>query len=150
MDNTLYQLFEILLVTNVARIELFNVKITDELKDHLLIVFKEHKEIFSDIETSIKKILADNKINGEDIPEMLKIVGKLYETFYKSKHIKKKWDYYELTKSLLHISLVLYIHDKNIENKEIINPIINIIDSAIDLVKLKSDLKMPLIKVKFW
>lgn len=140
-EATLLQLFEYLLVTNVKRLDLFSVKVSDEMKDHLLVIMKEHGTIFGDIEKSIKKIVADNKINSEDIPELLVLVGKIYELFYKSKHIKKKWDYYELIKCLLHISFVLYLHDRDIENKEMLKPLLNIIESAIDLIKLKSSVK---------
>ena len=148
VNTSLYDLFEYLLVTNSIRLDLFTIKISEEIKGQLITIIENHKSIFDDIEKSIKQILADDKINSEDIPELLVVIGKLYEVFYKSKCVKKKWDYYKLIRMILHISFVLYTHDRKIENKEMIDILLKIVDSSIDLIQLKSGVKK--VNLKFW
>jgi len=143
-DNlTLFLMFQDLLVHNVSKIEEYKIVLPNEMRKYLLVIMKHNKEIFDDIENSVKKILADERIDSNDIPELLLVIAKLYEIVYKSKHIKNKKDYYDIVKTCIHLSFVLYLKYNNISNDDIVSSMSKIIDSSIELIKLKTSIKTP-------
>jgi len=139
----LLQLFQDLLVNNRSKLENFSVKLPENMQKYILLLIVNNESLFNNIEESLKKIIADNKIDSKDIPELLVLVGKIYEIIYKSKDFKCKADYFEIIKKLLLSAFVLYI-EHNVENgKEIITSMEKIIEASIDLIKLKSSIKTP-------
>jgi hypothetical protein len=126
----------------------YSLTIPENIQLSIAVLINNHTSIFSDIQSSLAKIVIDNKIDTKDTPEILAIIGKVYELLYKSKHITKKVDYYAIINYLIYLSTILYLRNKNILNNEIIENMSIIIKSSIELIKLKSSLKTP--KFKFF
>jgi len=144
----LYDLFEYLLVTNVSQLDLFAIKISEEMKEQLITILNKHRIIFSEIDWTLKRVLKDGKIDVNVVSELLDMIGKIYKELYESNNVKKQWNYYKLIRMILHISFVLYRHDRKIEDKETIDVLLKIVDSSIVLIQLKSGVKKR--KLKFW
>jgi len=144
----LYDLFEYLLVTNVSQLDLFAIKISEEMKEQLITILNKHRIIFSEIDWTLKRVLKDGKMDVNVVSELLDMIGKIYKELYESNNVKKQWNYYKLIRMILHISFVLYRHDRKIEDKETIDVLLKIVDSSIDLIQLKSGVKKR--KLKFW
>ena len=145
VNLTLQQMFERFLSQNKEELEKYNIKLNPELKNYFLILCKENAPFFTEIENSFKLIILDNTINTKDIPELLKIVIKIYD-IVKNKHVKSKADPYEIIETILHILFMLYIetnkkYDAESAN-ESVNQIVKIIKVAVELLKL-SGIKIP-------
>lgn len=136
---TFNQLF-LTLISRQENLDKLNITLSPEIQKYLLILCKESPEFFTYIETSLRKIIFDNKIDTKDIPEIIILVTKLY-TIVQQKYVKNV-DPYEVIKQLLHISFVLYIELNNVKNTELASEMVGIIDSAIDLIKLQR-IKIP-------
>lgn len=89
-----------------------SIDIPDKFQAYIIQMLKNHAEIFNDIQQSLDKIVSDNKIDAKDTPELLAIIGKLYELLYKSKFITNKADYYEIISHLLYVSSAIYLRKK--------------------------------------
>jgi hypothetical protein len=127
-----------------------SIDIPDKFQVYIIEMLNKHAEIFYDIQQSLDKIVSDNKIDAKDTPELLAIVGKIYELLYKSKFITNKVDYYEMISHLLYVSSAIYLRKKNKCNQEILDNISSIMTSSIELIKLKSSIKPPKMKFKFF
>jgi hypothetical protein len=138
----LLQLFQDLLVINRSKLDNFSIKLSDNMQKYILVLMKDNSAIFSDIENTLKRIIVDKRIDSKDIPDLLIIVGKIYEIVYKSKNIKNKAEYFDLIKNLLFSAFVLYIENNVEDGKEMIDAVMKIIEACIDLIKLKSSLKV--------
>ena len=126
-----------------SRIEQFSVPIHPDIRICLMILLQEQPEFFTQCDISLKKIIADNKINTKDIPEILVLVSKLYIVLKNTTINLKHIDMYILIKTILHILFILHIQHHNIEDNELTNSIVNILDASIDLLKLQSSLRIP-------
>lgn len=127
-----------------------SIDIPDKFQAYIIQMLKNHSEIFNDIQQSLDKIVSDNKIDAKDTPELLAIIGKLYELLYKSKFITNKADYYEIISHLLYVSSAIYLRKKDKCNQEILDNISSIMASSIELIKLKSSIKAPKMKFKLF
>jgi hypothetical protein len=142
VEESLIKLFSDLLVENRSKLDEFSIKVSDDMQKYILMIIKEHSSIFSDIEVSLKKIISDGKIDSKDTPELIILIGKMYELVYKTrKNIKKKDDYYDIIKIVLHMSFILYLQSNKIDNNEMLDSVIKIIEASIELIKLKSSIK---------
>ena len=126
-----------------SRIDQFSVPIHPDIRVCLIILMQEQPEFFTQCDISLKKIIADNKINTKDIPDILILVSKLYIVLKNTKLNLEKIDIYELIKTILHILFILHMEHHDIADNELTNSIINILDASIDLLKLQSSLKIP-------
>ena len=113
-----------------------NIILTPEIQKYFLLLCKESPEMFGDMELSLKKIIADNKIDTKDVPELLLLVNKVY-SILNDKKAANIIDPYELIKGLLHLSFVVYTETNKIENTELIENMLKIIVVTIDLIKVK-------------
>lgn len=127
-----------------------SIDIPDKFQVYIIQMLNNHAEIFNDIQQSLDKIVSDNKIDAKDTPELLAIIGKLYELLYKSKFITNKADYYEIISHLLYVSSAIYLRKKDKCNQEILDNISSIMASSIELIKLKSSIKAPKMKFKLF
>jgi hypothetical protein len=134
---TFSQMLENFLNQNKDKLETLSIKLTPEIQTYLLILFKEKSSLFDDIDSSLKKIILDDKIDLKDIPEILVLVTKVYEIINTDNGIPKV-DPYELIKNILHIVFTLYIETNKVQNKELATDLLKIIDVSIDLIKLKA------------
>jgi hypothetical protein len=127
---TFHQIFE-------KTLEHESCKISPEIKQYILLLCKENTVFFSDVEDSLKKIIIDDKINTKDIPDIIMLVGKIYEII-SSKNNTSKIDPYEVIKILLQNIFVTYFNINNINNSELEANILHIISVSIQLIKMQS------------
>jgi len=112
-------------------------KISPEIKEYVLLLCKENPLFFSDVEDSLKKIIVDDKINTKDIPDIIMLVGKIYEII-SSKNNTIRVDPYEVIKILLQNIFVTYFNINNINNSELEANILHIISVSIQLIQMQS------------
>jgi len=135
------QVFENFLNQNEEQLKKVNITISPEMKKYFLLLCKDKPEFFNDIESSLKKIIMDDKIDTKDIPEIMILVSKVYGIIKGDKNVPKI-DPYELIKTLLQQLFIIYAETNKIQNSELVVALVNIIDASINLVKLKS-IKVP-------
>lgn len=133
--KTFVQLFELFLNNEQNNLVQFNLKLTPEIQKYFLLLCKETPDLFGIFEETLKKIILDDKINTKDIPDILLLVSKVYNTIKMNKGVPTV-DPYELIKSLLHVAFAVYLETNKIENSLLILDLLNIVNSAIDLIKI--------------
>jgi hypothetical protein len=138
---TFSQMLENFLNQNKDKLDSLSIKISPEMHKYFLLLCKEKGDFFTDIDSSLKKIILDDKIDTKDIPEIIVLVTKVYEIIKSDKAVPKV-DPYELIKTLLNMVFTLYIETNKVQNKELAADLLKIIGVAIDLIKLKA-LKPP-------
>jgi hypothetical protein len=122
----------------------FNLKLTPEIQQYFLLLCKESPDLFGIVEETLKKIIADDRIDTKDIPDILVLVSKVYKIITDNKGIPIV-EPYELIKTLLHLTLSVYLETNKVENQELLLALLKIVDSSIDLIKLT-----PIIPKKRW
>jgi len=133
---TFVNLLETFLTEDVSKLSKFNITLTPDIQKYFLIIFKTTPELFKSIEETIQKIVLDNKINTKDIPYILMLVHNVYDIIYKNKGFGYV-NPYEVIKTLLHLAFIAYIETNKVENSQLlIDMLLNIIDSSIELIKL--------------
>lgn len=135
------QIVENFLNKNRDNADVLSIKLTPNIQQFFLLLCKEKYGFFTDVELTLSKIILDNKIDIADIPEIIILVTKVYEIIKTDKGVPQV-DPYELIKTLLHMIFVLYIETNNVQNKELVTNLLNIIDVSIDLIKLTA-IKLP-------
>lgn len=133
--KTFVQLFEVFLNKDQNSLVQFNIKLTPEIQKYFLLLCKESPDLFGIFEETLKRIILDNKINTKDIPDILLLVSKVYNTIKINKGVPTI-DPYELIKSLLHVAFAVYLETNKVENSLLLLDLLNIVDSAIDLIKI--------------
>ena len=145
MNLTLQQMFENFLSQNKEELEKYSIKLNPDLQKYCLEFCKENPTFFTEIENSFKLIILDNTINTKDIPELLKIIIKIYENI-KSKNVSSNADPYDIIETILHILFMLYIQTNKKydteKGKQSIEQIVQIIKLAVELLKLPG-IKIP-------
>jgi hypothetical protein len=133
--KTFLQLFEIFLTQDQINLAKFNLKLTPEIQKYFLLLCKESPDLFGIVEETLKKIILDDRIDTKDIPDILVLVSKVHKIINDKKGIPKV-DPYELIKTLLHLTLSVYLENYKVENQELLLELLKIVDSSIDLIKL--------------
>jgi hypothetical protein len=130
------QLFEELLSQD-KQIDKLNIQLSPDVKKYLLLLCKDKSDLLVSIEESLKKIVVDDKINTKDIPEIMILITKIYELIKTNKR-NSNIDPYDLISTLLQLIFIAYFELNNINNPELEDTLLHIIDSAIQLIKLKN------------
>ena len=123
------------------------ITLTSEATSIILKLLEASPTYFNDIEKTLVEIIKDNKINTNDIPNVVILIQKLYELLYKLKDTnidgKKRCEVCGLIiKFLVHILVEERIIKVDDENKKIfLSDIDKLIDSFIGLVRLPKELK---------
>ena len=153
-NTTLYEMILDLLVVNrnnpdgSSKLDECQLVVSEEMQKYIITLINNHSIIFSDIESSLKKIVSDGKIDSKDTPEILLIVGKIYELIYKSKNINVKADYYEIVSTLMLLCSTVYLKNNVFIERDTIENLNKIVSASIELIKLKSNIKPPKFKIK--
>ena len=134
---TLIQLIQNSLKNN-DELKKININLSSESILFIEELLKIEPQLFEGIELSLQQIIKDNKINSNDIPDLLVLITQVYEIINKHKNNIKNVDYYELIKNILHIIFRVYI-EKHCNNDEalLIQCSLRIIDSSIELIKIR-------------
>lgn len=141
----------VLLLLNVLsseiRITKINFVLTDDIREVLYKLIYFSPEFLNEIDKLANEIIKDNKIDSNDIPNLILLIKKLYELIYKLKDIKfddaKK---VEICSSILKFLIRFLIEERKVniksENKEIILELIDtLIDSCISLIHFSGNIK---------
>ena len=141
----------VLLLLNVLsseiRITKINFVLTDDITEVLYKLIYFSPEFLNEIDKLANEIIKDNKIDSNDIPNLILLIKKLYELIYKLKDIKfddaKK---VEICSSILKFLIRFLIEERKVniksENKEIILELIDtLIDSCISLIHFSGNIK---------
>ena len=127
-----------------------NIKI-DLSKESIAIIAKIIKaspDFLDDIEKSMVEIIKDNKIDSNDIPNLISVIQKLYELIYKNKDIKLDNNKCaEISSSVLKFIIHTLILERKIkineENQVVILALIDkLIDSCINLISFQNSIKV--------
>jgi hypothetical protein len=123
------------------------ITISSEVKSIILKLLETEPNYFNDIEKTLVEIIKDNKINTNDIPNIITLIQKLYELLYKLKDPKMDGkNRCEVCSSIIKFLIRVLIEERIIkiddEHKiEFKNDIYKLIDSFIGLVRLPKELK---------
>jgi hypothetical protein len=149
---TLLQLVERLLENN-DKLKSLNINLTPDVKSIIQKLLEKEPQLFSNCETSLQKIISDNKINANDIPELLILITQVYNIVNNfDKNDLKNIDYYELVKNILHVIIEVYVErhcNDNENNILLVQCALRIIDSSIELIKLRGFAKETKLIKKF-
>ena len=124
---TLIQLLERLLQDN-EKVKKMNLTLTPDIKSFIQKLLEKEPQLFATCETSLQKIISDNKINANDIPDLMVLITIIFNAIdsFDKKDLKNV-DYYELVKNILHIIIELYVEkhcDNNNENNVLLVQIV--------------------------
>lgn len=117
----------------------YSLEITPQIKT-ILISLTENKEYFSNIQNTLKEILKDDKIDTQDIPNIILLISELYPLILK---INIKNITSEICGNILKFIIHILINDDiiNVQDKtKLISSIDNIINSCVVLVNLEKSL----------
>lgn len=134
---SLIQLIENTLKNN-DELNKININLTSEIILFIQELLKTEPQLFEGIELSLQQIISDNKINSNDIPNLLVLITQVYDLVNKHKNNIKNVDYYDLVKNILHIVFKVYI-EKHCNDDELllVQCSLRIVDSSIELIKLR-------------
>jgi len=155
VESKLLELVEpkpiVLLLLNVLSSEI-NIKkiyfeLSDDIRDVLYKLIYFSPEFLNEIDKLVNEIIKDNKIDSNDIPNLILLIKKLYELIYKLKDVKlddtKK---VEICSSILKFLIRFLVEERkvniNSENKELVLELIDtLIDSCFSLIIFSSGIK---------
>ena len=118
-----------------------------ELVKTLQLIIQNSSSFFFKIEESFKRILEDNKIDSNDVPELMNLFSSVYELIFSLKlnvsTIEMSNICGELIKLTFNIMLTesLIMFDKAAGNEETLKIFNALVDSSISLIKLSKTVK---------
>lgn len=139
-------LLEILVKTDGIKSEI-NIKLTDKTRVGFLYIIKSHPEFFSDFEKTIVLILADNKIDIDDLPHLTKLIIQLYKIIHTLKQIKYTDDEkLNVCSTIIKFIIQVMVKEKKINmcdlsEEDFLVKIEEFIDSCIGLIEISKILK---------
>jgi hypothetical protein len=144
LASTLIEHIILFLNENKDVIDANAIKVSPEVKNVILKLCEVKHLVFSNIDISLNKVLADNEINANDIPELLNIILQTYNNLDDSKEYLEKTNPYEVVETLIKMSIEIIVKMKNIENPATLNLLNDILSFSIDMLKAK-----PIKPIKF-
>ncbi len=133
-----------------------DIKLDESIKNILLAIIKSNSTLLYDIQTTLNKIMLDNKINISDLPELLSLDKKMIEVVHNLSNTTptkiNKSDIPEICSKLLKYIVRIYIKENLITVFDNDNFLINfdkLVDSVSELVVLFGTLKTPCCKVSW-
>lgn len=135
---TFHQIFENFLGQNKATLKTFNGSLTREMRKYFLFLCRQRPNLFTQLELSFKKIIVDDKIDMKDIPEIIVMVKIIYKVIKKDNYLIATIDRYDIIKTLLQLLFMIHASKNGIHNAELMDNINKIIETSIELIKLRS------------
>ena len=135
---TFHQIFENFLGQNKATLKTFNGSLTREMRKYFLFLCRQRPNLFTQLELSFKKIIVDDKIDMKDIPEIIVMVKIIYKVIKKDNYLIATIDRYEIIKTLLQLLFMIHASKNGIHNVDLMDNINKIIETSIELIKLRS------------
>jgi len=113
--------------------------------DLLLIIIKKYPEFFSDFESTMMNIIKDDKIDSNDIPDIILLLHKLYEITFTLPQIK--WNvitFSEMSGSFIKLMIHVLVQDKKISisnEKNLLEQVDKLLDVCVTSFRLARQLK---------
>jgi hypothetical protein len=146
---TFHQIFENFLGQNKTTLKTFNGSLTREMRKYFLFLCRQRPNLFTQLELSFKKIIVDDKIDMKDIPEIIVMVKVIYKVIKKDNYLIATINRYDIIKTLLQLLFMIHASKNGIHNAELMDNINKIIETSIELIKLRS-FKNPTVFSYIW
>lgn len=129
--------------------------LTPELVKILQLIIQKNSSFFFKIEDSFKKILEDNKIDSDDVPELMSLFSAVYELLFSLKLTASTVDISNICGELIKLTFNIMLAENIIifessgreETLKIFNALV---DSSISLIKLSKTIKFSNKCCFFW
>jgi hypothetical protein len=129
--------------------------LTPELVKILQLIIQTNSAFFFKIENSFKKILEDNKIDSDDVPELMSLFSAVYELLFSLKLTASTIDISNICGELIKLtfnimlaeSIITFESSGSEETLKIFNALV---DSSISLIKLSKTIKFSNKCCFFW
>lgn len=133
------------IIGNDEKIKQYNIVIDNKTNNILMLLIKSNPLLFSEIQDTLIKIIKDEKIDSNDIPEILVLLKKLYEIVYSLKKTKISGiDVAKITGDILKFLVLILIKENKIKvnnEEDFLKNINQLIDISISLLSLNKTLK---------
>lgn len=139
-------LLNLMIITSVRPEMQQKYELNHEMVKVISLILQEHSSFFNKIEDSFKKIVADNKIDADDVPELMSLFSNMYEVLSTLK-LKKKTielsnvcgDIIKLVFNIMLTEKLLTFEGESVKNTtECFNALV---DSSTSLIKLSKTMK---------
>jgi len=113
--------------------------------DLLLVIIKKYPDFFSEFESTMMNIIKDDKIDSNDIPDIILLLHKLYEITFTLPQIK--WNviiFSEMCGSFVKLMIHVLVQDKKIKisnEKNLLDQVDKLVDVCVTSFKLAKQLK---------
>ena len=129
--------------------------LTPELVKILQLIIQKNSAFFFKIEDSFKKILEDNKIDSDDVPELMSLFSAVYELLFSLKLTASTIDISNICGELIKLTfnimlaenIIIFESSGSEETLKIFNALV---DSSISLIKLSKTIKFSNKCCFFW
>jgi len=129
--------------------------LTPELVKILQLIIQKNSAFFFKIEDSFKKILEDNKIDSDDVPELMSLFSAVYELVFSLKLAASTIDISNICGELIKLTfnimlaenIIIFESSGSEETLKIFNALV---DSSISLIKLSKTIKFSNKCCFFW
>ena len=120
--------------------------LTPELVKILQLIIQKNSSFFFKIEESFKKIVEDNKIDSQDVPELMSLFSNVYELTFSLKLNISTIDLSNICGELIKLTFKIMIEEGLIffdfSSKELTRTTFNsLVDSSVSLIKLSNTVK---------
>jgi hypothetical protein len=120
--------------------------LNQELVKILQLIIQENSSFFFKIEDSFKKILEDNKIDSDDVPELMSLFSAVYEILFSLKLKTTTIDISNICGDLIKLTFNIMLTENIIifeseGSEETLKTFNALVDSSISLIKLSKTVK---------
>ena len=148
-------LLNLLIIISVRQDMQEKYRLTPELVKILQLIIQTNSVFFFKIEDSFKKILEDNKIDSDDVPELMSLFSTVYELLFSLKLKTSTVDISNICGELIKLTFNIMLAENIIifessgreETLKIFNALV---DSSISLIKLSKTIKFSNKCCFFW
>lgn len=148
-------LLNVIIITSVRPDMQEKYKLSQETINILLLITQQFPNFFFKIEDSFKKILEDNKIDSNDVPELMGLFSIMYELLFSLKLPKSVEEMSEICGDLIKLTFNIMIEESLIKfesliKEEVAKTFNSLVDSSAHLVKLSKSFSPPNKCCKLW
>jgi hypothetical protein len=129
--------------------------LNQEIVKVLLLITQQFPNFFFKLEESFKKIAEDNKIDSNDVPELMGLFSIMYELLFSFKLQKTVLEMSEMCGEIIKLTFNIMIEENIIKfdtllQGETVKTFNSLVDSSAHLVKLSKSISPPNKCCKFW
>ena len=148
-------LLNLLIIISVRQDMQEKYRLTPELVKILQLIIQTNSVFFFKIEESFKKILEDNKIDSDDVPELMSLFSAVYELVFSLKLAASTIDISNICGELIKLTFNIMLAESIIifessGSEETLKTFNALVDSSISLIKLSKTIKFSNRCCFFW